>query len=102
MIIFIQHIDNSTACNCCVFLYSERQQPFCIDCTLREGLTDSSESNNLQLEGVKYCQSQFPCVRYYSVMHLLITFVIIIFIIFSIQSVFIADFVIFLCKNFSV
>jgi hypothetical protein len=97
---FIQHIDNRTKCNCCGFLYSEGQQTFCIG----EGLTYSFDINNLQRQGLNHFQSPFTGVRYYAVVDILTVFVIIISIIFAIQSVFIEDFMrnSFLAKNFSV
>jgi hypothetical protein len=85
-------------------LYSWRQQTYCIKCTLRKVLTDSSDLNNIKHLGLKQLHSQFPGVSYYGVMDLLTTFVINIFIQFSIKSVLIANFMnnffvnIFLCK----
>jgi hypothetical protein len=71
---------------------------------MRKVLIYKSDFNNVQHLGLKCFQSQFTGVCYYGVMDLLTAFVIILFIQFSIEPVFIADFMsnffanIFLCK----
>jgi uncharacterized membrane protein YagU involved in acid resistance len=67
-------------------------------------LTDSSAIKIIQELGLKHIHSHFPGIYYYGVTDSLTTFLIIVFIQFSIQSAFIADFMsnsftnIFLCK----